>query len=674
MKKTLIIIGGVVAVIVVGLLIAPALIPVETYKTELLAQIEKSTGRKARIDGEFGFSLLPRVEFTAGKVSLANAAGGKAPNMVSLDKLDVRVAVFPLLSGTVVIDSFVLEKPQINLEVDSQGRPNWQFAAQTQPGASRPAPSEPAPAGKDGGGGMGLSGLQLGDVRLVDGRISYSDARSGAAYVADAINMRLSLPDLSSPMKADGSVMWNKEKIALVLGIANPNAFLDGKSTAFDATVSGNPLKLTFKGDASSGTAVKAQGQLDLDVPSVRKLAAWAGQPLTAPGTGLEPLKISGKVSVDGQKYAFTQAKLALDKIEASGDFRYDGSRKKPYVNARLDAGMLDLNPYLPPEAPAAKGGAGAGQQPAGGGKPAAEGWSDEPIDLSALKQADADLDLAIAGLAVRKIKVGKSQVKVALKDGRLVTDLTEMALYNGNGKAKLSADAASSVPGIGASFDLAGLQAHPALSDAIDLDRVEGTLNANMQIAARGKSQRELVSALDGDGKVTFLNGAIRGINIGAMVRNVTSAFLDPKAREQQKTDFAELSGTFNIKSGTLRNDDLSLLSPLLRVAGKGTVDLPKQTVDYRIEPKVVASTVGQGGKTDLGGVAVPVIVSGPWSNLSYKPDLSGAIRGVVQDPSKAVQELQRVLPGGKAPDAGAGGGSAAPSPTDSLKKLFGR
>ena len=679
MKKLIIIVGGIIVVVVIGLLVAPALIPVDTYKNQLLAQVEKATGRKARIDGEFSFSLLPTVQFTAGKVSLANAPGAKTPNMVSLDKLNVKVALLPLLHGAVQVDSFVLNKPVIDLEVDKEGRPNWQF--QTAAAAAKPAaPKQPAPKpAAGGGGGIGLKGLQLGDVRLVDGRISYSDARSGAAYTVDNINMTVSLPSLDSPMKADGSLVWNKEKIALALGIANPNAFLGGKTTALSASVTGNPVKLSFKGDASSAKTLKATGTLDLDVPSVRNLAAWAGKPLTAPGTGFGPLKIAGKVSVDGQQYAFSQAKLSLDKIAATGDFRYDGGRKTPYVSAKLDAGTLDLNPYLPPEAPAAKPGAAPAQPapkaPAGNGKTAASsGWSDAPIDLAGLRAVDADMDLKVAGLLVRKIKVGKSAVKVALKGGKLTTDLTEMALYNGNGKAKLTADGAARVPAVTATFDLAGLQANPALSDAMGMDKIEGTLNADMQLTTSGGSQRAMVSALDGKGQVKFTNGAIRGINIAALVRNVKDVFLNPKAMEQQKTDFAELSGTFTIKNGIAQNNDLQLLSPLLRVAGKGTVDLPKQTVNYRIEPKVVASTTGQGGQANLGGLMVPVIVSGPWSNLSYRPDLAGAI---TQSPTKALEQLKGVLPGSKAPSGSGTTTPSAPSlpkPGDALKGLFGR
>ena len=674
MKKLLIFIGGLVVLVIAALLIAPMVIPVDTYKNEILAQVEKATGREARIDGDFGISLFPTVKFTAGKFSLANAKGGKADKMVSIEELNVQVVIFSLISGNVVIDSFVLDKPVINLEVDVQGRPNWVFtpAAGADAGKAAPEKKDAAPAKAGGGsGGLGISGLKLGDVRLVDGRIAYSDAKIGDFQTVDAINMSVSLPSMTSPMAAKGSLVWNKEKISLVLGIDNPNAFLAGTQTGLNAAVTASTVKFDFKGKASSEPHIKASGSIDLDVPSVRKLAAWAGQPMDAPGTGFGPLKINGQIGVDGQKYSFTKAKLLLDAIQATGDFRFDGSGKVPYINAGLGTGMLDLNPYMPPEKKAGDG-ALTPTAPAGNGgnaqKPAPQGWSTDPIDLSGLRAVNADIALNVAGLMMRKIKIGKSAVNVVLKGGRLTTKLTEMALYGGNGTATITANGATATPAVALKLDLTGLQANPALKDAIDMDKIEGALNANVDVAMRGGSQKAMVSALGGNGKVVFADGAIRGVNIGALVRNAASAFLDSSASEQQKTDFAELSGTFKIVNGILLNDDLKLLSPLLRIGGKGTVDMPKRSVNYRIEPKVVASTKGQGSSADASGIKVPVVVSGPWDNLSYKPDLAGVIDGIVKDPKKALEWLKNLIP------RQGGSGGALPKPEDVLKKLFGR
>jgi AsmA protein len=691
MKKIAIGLGAIVVLLIVAVVAAPFLIPTETVKNELLAQVKSATGRDARIDGDFKIAILPRVEFVAGKVTFANAPGGKAKNMLSVDKLNIQVALFPLISGEVEIDAFVLEKPVINLEINKAGTPNWVFgpaaSATTGKAAKKAAAGAKQSASSDASAGPGLSGLKLGDVRLVGGQVSYADAKTGVVHKLNDINLKIALPSLDDPMKAEGAVTWNKEKIELLLGLSNPNGFLNGKKTNIETKISSAPVKLSFKGSAAQTSKIKAGGALDLDVPSIRKLAAWVGSPMTAPGTAYGPLKITGQVDVDGQKHAFRKASIAIDKIKGSGDFSYDGGSKVPNVTGKLKLGMLDLNPYLPPEAKPAGGKAASksgatpsaskpaskagGKAASSGTKAAPAGWSNDPIDLSGLKAVNAKLDLAVAGILVRKIKIGQSNVNVTLRNGVLVTDLTKMALYGGNGKAKLTANGSGRTPRVALDFDLANFKAHPFMVDAMDFDRVEGTANAKLAVTTTGGSQRQLVSALNGSGQVQFLNGAIRGINLAAMLRNVASAFLDPNAQKAQKTDFAELGGTYVIRRGVLSNSDLSLKSPLLRLSGKGTVDMPKQRVDYRITPKLVASTKGQGSSSTASGISVPVIVSGPWSNISYKPDLAGALGGLAKDPSKALDSLKQLIPGKSGGDKPA---IKIPDAVNQLKGLFGR
>ncbi|MCZ6467476.1 MAG: AsmA family protein, partial [Alphaproteobacteria bacterium] len=138
----------------------------------------------------------------------------------------------------------------------------------------------------------------------------------------------------------------------------------------------------------------------------------------------------------------------------------------------------------------------------------------------------------------------------------------------------------------------------------------------------------------------------------------------------------FAELGGTYRISRGIVTNNDLLLKSPLLRLTGKGTVDLPRRRVNYRIEPKVVASVKGQGGAAGASGIKVPVMVQGPWDDLSYRPDLAGAIGGIAKDPGKALESVKDLLPG----KPGGGTTESAPSPSpvsnplELLKGLFGR
>ena len=90
------------------------------------------------------------------------------------------------------------------------------------------------------------------------------------------------------------------------------------------------------------------------------------------------------------------------------------------------------------------------------------------------------------------------------------------------------------------------------------------------------------------------------------------------------------------------LANDDLTLQAPALRVDGSGRVNLPKRTVNYRLEPTAAATLKGQGGKRDVAGLLVPVIIKGPWDDLTYTPDLTDIARRALEDPEALQQQLE--------------------------------
>lgn len=644
MKKLLIALAVLLVIVAGAVLVLPALIPTDRIRQEVAAQVKAATGRDLTIGGDVSASVIPALAVKANDVALSNPPGFQGKEMARLGALDVRLKLLPLLSGKVEVDSFVLVDPVIALEVNRQGQANWDFATTKTPATV----TEPQPSAEDGGASP-LKNLSLGEVRIDNGTLTYADAASGTKQRAEAINLALTLANLDSPLNAKGSLTWQGKPIALTLGVAQPRAVINGAASPVTLTLDTEAVTLNFKGEAAKDSV---KGDLDLSVPSVRGLISWTtGKPLEMAGAGLERFSLKGKVAAGGTKAALTQAAIVLDAITATGDFTVDTAGPRPSLKGRLDVAALDLNPYLPP-ARTAQGDGGTG---GGAGQPA--GWSDDPIDASALRTADLDFGLSAGSITIQKIKIGQSALHLALNAGRLTADLQQLALYDGNAHGRLSLDGSQpGTVGVDAGLTLKGLAAHPFLSDAAGLDWLEGTANSDIQVTAHGKSQRALVSGLDGKGSVTFQDGAIRGINLAEMVRNVGSAFTDRGG--SQKTDFTELGGTFTITDGIVRNQDLALQSPLLRVEGAGTVELPPRTVHYRLEPKAVPSLQGQGGKSDVSGLAVPIIIEGSWDKPSFRPDVEALLK------SKAGEKLQKSL-GEKLP--------ADKLPIDP-RKLFGR
>lgn len=643
MKKLLIALGVVMVLAIGALMALPSLVPADRIKNEVVAQVKAATGRDLAIDGKVAVSAFPTLSVQVSNVALSNPPGFSSKDLVRLGALDVQLKLMPILSGRVEVDSFVLVDPVVTLEVDRHGKANWVFDTPAKPEVK---PST-KPAESSGGG---LGDIVLGDVRISNGRLTYMDGLTRTKEEVEAIDLAITLKSLDDPLSAKGSAKWHGKAIDLTLGIAKPRALMDGNTSAADISLGSDAVRLSFKGEATGGKAAGIKGDLDLAVPSVRGLVQWTTtKPLEMEGSGLGPFSLKGKLAAGGTKIALSQTAIAIDAIKANGDFAVDTGGTRPALKGRLDVEMLDLNPYMPAEKPAKAGPAGSG------GGTQASGWSDDAIDASGLKAADVDFALTVGGIKVQKVQVGKSALHLVINNGRMTADLTELALYQGAGKGRLAVD--GSQPGIGldASFVLKNLAAEPFLTDAADFTRLSGTGNFDIAVTSRGKSQRALVSALDGKGAVSFTDGAIKGINLAEMVRNVGSAFTGTGG--SQKTDFAELGGTFTINDGIVTNKDLALKSPLLRVEGAGTVEMPPRTVHYRVEPKAVASLQGQGGKGDLGGVMVPVIVEGPWDNLSYKPDLAAMVKGQA---SKAIQgAIGDKLPGGLL----GGGGQAQPA-----------
>ena len=647
MKKILIALGALIVVVIAAAVVVPFLVPAETYKSKIIQAAKDATGRELSLNGDIRFSLLPRLELQAKDVAFANPEGATTPTMASLDELVLQLQVWPLLSGAVKVDSFVLVRPVINLEVGKDGRPNWDFQT-AGAAASGQAGSQSSGTSGASGGDVSLPDISLGDVRLENGMVTYRDVRSGQVIELSDIQMKLSLPDLDSPVKAEGSLVWSGEKLSLDLESGNLRGLMAGQITPVTLALDSNPVTLDYKGSLTKAATPKIDGDVDLNVPSVRALAAWTGNPLEAPENGMGPLKIKGKVDATDKVFTFGQASIALDEMNATGDLIADISGKVPYLKGRLDVDQIDLNTYMPPADQAeASGGAGSTQSSGGQAGAGAEPgtWSDEPLDLSGLKATNVDFALSVGAIKVQEIEVGRSAVVVALKDGVLNLDLSELNLYGGAGKGKVTVDARGAVPAISESFILEGIQAEPLLTDAAGFDRLSGTGRMEISVTAKGRSQKELISALNGKGAIKFVDGAIAGVNLAAMVRNVQSAFLSAGSAEAQKTDFAELSGTFNITNGILRNDDLIMLNPLVRLSGKGTSDLPQRTVNYRLEPKLVASLEGQGGDAGTKGLVVPVIVEGPWHALTYRPDLAGMVGDIAKDPTKALEGAKDTL-----------------------------
>src|SRR6202040_4034936 len=90
----------------------------------------------------------------------------------------------------------------------------------------------------------------------------------------------------------------------------------------------------------------------------------------------------------------------------------------------------------------------------------------------------------------------------------------------------------------------------------------------------------------------------------------------------------------------GQATTTDLNLVGPLVRVTGVGTIDLGTKMLGFRVEPKLVLTTEGQGRATDPVGLGIPVVIDGPWAEPRIYPDMAG----ILDHPEDAYAKLKQM------------------------------
>lgn len=668
-------IGAVIATGAAFILLAP---PSDLIREQAVAFVKERTGRDLIIRGPASFTVYPTLGVSLKDVTLSAPPDMQGPPTVAMESLDISVKLMPLLQRRVEVRRLILTRPAFDLRVDTSGRKSWDLAAteantallrlaeaprsnttltdarpqapvivaqSTAPAHGSAKPSRDSQAA--------LKDLVFRDVRVIDGRIAYADARSGASHAATAINLALRARTLSSPLTAKGDLHWQGQTIRLDGTLTTLYELLTDTPAKIALNVSAAPVQANYTGaiDLKSGTSL--DGTIAAKSQSLRALTQWLGSRLPE-NEGFGPLNLTGRLKTRPGSIQLANADIALDAMRVSGDINATTSAARPYVKAELKVSELNLNTYIgggtpagatprpttPPPAATPQDAPQTTPQaaprtiedlldrqsgPRVKGYTARSGWSDEPIDTALLNLLDVDAKLSVGHLIVRDIKIDQSNLTLALKNAVAKVLLDRIDLYGGTGRGQIDIDATATAPAIATSIVVDGVAAEPLLKDAASVDWLSGKGRLTLATNSRGATQRQLVSALNGKATFEFTDGAVRGFNVAKAIRGLQQGRLSNlSATPAEKTDFSQLSASFDIVDGIATNQDLKMQSPLLRISGNGSIMLPDRRVDYTLNPTLVADLSGQGGDAGLSGLQVPIRIVGPWAKPDIAPDLS--------------------------------------------------
>lgn len=545
------------------------------------------------------------------------------------------------------------------------------------------------------GGGVALSALDLkasGDAPGVTGldarakgeRLDLDPAAKRfdltgielAAKSKDGLDAQFSIPKLQlAPDRAEGRAASGTVKLA------RPGQTVDAKLALSALEAKGRTIQFArfdVALDAKTG-ALAVQGKLgtpvtlNLDASQVWLPGIAGDVTVSGPDIPNKTLRVAlkGGARADWAKQN-ANAELAAKLDESNLQAKLAVANwSKPTLNFDLVADRLNVDRYLPPQPPAKPAAGGGAAAPSGAGAPAAE----KPFDLTPLKTLNANGSVKVGALQVHNLKAENLSVGVKAAGGRLDVSPISAHLYQGSLAGTAAVNANNNTFSV--KQQLAGVSVGPLIRDAANKDILDGRGSVTVDVTATGQTPTALKKALNGTASIALQDGALKGVDIAGLLRQARAILgsrsaVEQQARGGQKTDFSELTGSFVIKNGVARNEDLQAKSPLVRLAGAGDIDIGEGTMDYSVKASLVATSSGQGGKdaADVRGITAPVRVTGPFDNLKYSVDVTALATDAAKD--ALARELERRLGGGQAGKSGEKppGGSTR----EVLRGLFGR
>ena len=98
------------------------------YKDVIANAVKDATGRELSLEGDVNLDISFWPALVVTNVALANTPWGSQPEMIRVHRLETRVALLPLLGGTVDLKQIALIGVDLILETDAAGLGNWEFA------------------------------------------------------------------------------------------------------------------------------------------------------------------------------------------------------------------------------------------------------------------------------------------------------------------------------------------------------------------------------------------------------------------------------------------------------------------------------------------------------------------------------------------------------------------
>ena len=667
-KISLIVLSVIVGLIILLFAYLLLFFDVNNYKETIQSSVLEHTGRELQINGEMQLSVFPWLGLEVNDLALGNADGFEEPHMARFEKALFKVKLLPLLKKDFHVGTLQLKNFTINLAKNTSGVTNWQDLVHSRKDPAGPQNgSTPSKAGP-----LELTGLTIERIQLLGGALLWQDQTRNSTSRLRNFEFELGPVQLQAPfpfefsgvlssdqpqieraeVQGSGKTALDLDKqmvtfTGLQLKAAARGADLPGKQ--IDLELSGDarldhakqtldlkPFKasaynLTLEGECSASQILEKspqlQGQLTMKPFNPRKLMdALQLPPLqTQDPEALTSLaaRIQFTASPDGITVSDLQS--TLDDTALQGEARIAGFQA-PTIGFTLDMDQIDIDRYLPPKGSDDQAGKKPKKQPKG----AAVG-----LPLETLRALNLDGRLSIQTLTVRKMELNSVDLHLRAEDGLLHIDPLTAGLYKGRIRNTTRVDVRSQTPKIKTSNSIESVTIEPLLKDLFNKTFLTGSGGITADLDFQGLNSKDILRSLSGDLSLLFDKGAVKGVNIPALIRSANALLQgrQPEPAAEQSTGFSSFQASADLKNGLIQKSALELLSPLFSIQGQGRVNLLEKALNYDLMVNIAEDISEKHAElANLSGKSIPLKIKGDLDNPDYTLDLQSVLKDRIQ------------------------------------------
>jgi len=587
MGKVLKILAGLVLLLVVAIIVVPLVIDPNDYREDIQAIVKEKTGRDLTINGDLSLSVFPWLGIGINNVSLSNAAGFKAEHFAEIREANIKVKLLPLLSEKVEVSTLVLKGMSLHLAKNKAGKTNWDDMVQ----ASGESHEETSHSEDGTSSAKALGAIAIGGIQVEDANVSWIDASKGEQYNLEDLDLTTDAFSLDKPMGID---------LALTVDSRKPKA----------------TVRLKLNGDLVVNSALNK-----VEIQDLALLIDAAGEPVP---NGAMKIDISSHLTADlvgAGSLSLKPLTIKFDDSTLSGNVSVN-QFEKPAIGFDLAIDTINVDRYLPKTDDVANK-----EQSSSVAVPPPAAVALIPVQT--IRDLNVNGLLNVQSLVVNGLAAESASVKIRAKNGVLNTEQRVEAFYNGQYEGKTTIDARQNTPRISVKEKVTGVNIEPLLVDLMGESKLSGVANIKADLTTRGNTVPAFKSALNGTANFSFDDGTIKGIDVGALMKQdeaVLKGNVGALAEQGKgETAFANMSGSTQIINGLAKNRDLLVTSPLVNITGEGSANLVSEALDYRLtlQRTKALSEAEKADSKDLKNVLVPVNVAGTFAKPRIQLDV---------------------------------------------------